>query len=50
MAARYQHLSPAFLVEAVGRLDGVLGNLRYQDVTKQNEGIAKSGLSASKGW
>ena len=27
MAARYQHLSPAFLAEAVGRLDGVFGNL-----------------------
>ena len=27
MAARYQHLSPAFLAEAVGRLDGVFGQL-----------------------
>ena len=46
MAARYQHLSPAFLAEAVGKLDAVFGsnevvNLtenggeRYQDVTKQ---------------
>lgn len=50
MAARYQHLSPAFLAEAVGRLDGVFGDLRYQDVTKQNEVIAKSNVSASKGW
>lgn len=25
MAARYQHLSPAFLAEAVGRLDEVFG-------------------------
>lgn len=33
MAARYQHLSPAFLVEAVRKLDGVFGELRYQDVT-----------------
>lgn len=33
MAARYQHLSPSFLAEAVGRLDGVFGPLRYQDVT-----------------
>ena len=33
MAARYQHLSPAFLAEAVGRLDAVFGDLRYQDVT-----------------
>ena len=35
MAARYQHLSPAFLADAVGRLDGVFGALRYQDVTAQ---------------
>jgi integrase len=27
MAARYQHLSPAFLADAVGRLDGVFGKL-----------------------
>jgi hypothetical protein len=33
MAARYQHLSPAFLAEAVGRLDEVFGAVRYQDVT-----------------
>lgn len=33
MAARYQHLSPAFLAEAVNKLDGVFGELRYQDVT-----------------
>jgi integrase len=40
MAARYQHLSPAFLQEAVGKLDAVFGSLnaengekRYQDVT-----------------
>jgi integrase len=33
MAARYQHLSPAFLADAVGRLDAVFGELRYQDVT-----------------
>jgi len=35
MAARYQHLSPAFLADAVGRLDTVFGELRYQDVTAQ---------------
>src|SRR5436305_11310055 len=33
MAARYQHLSPAFLSEAVNKLDVVFGGLRYQDVT-----------------
>ncbi len=35
MAARHQHLSPAFLGEAVGRLDAVFVELRYQDVTLQ---------------
>jgi integrase len=33
MAARYQHLSPQFLSEAVRTLDGVFGDLRYQGVT-----------------
>jgi integrase len=33
MAARYQHLSPAFPAEAVRKPDGVFGELRYQDVT-----------------
>lgn len=28
MAARYQHLSPACLAEAVGKLDGVFGVIR----------------------
>ena len=37
MAARYQHLSPAFLAEAVGRLDGIFANLCYQDVTGPKE-------------
>lgn len=35
MAARYQHLSPGFLAEAVGRLDGVFGEFRYPDVTNE---------------
>ncbi|HKQ78050.1 MAG TPA: site-specific integrase, partial [Blastocatellia bacterium] len=42
MAARYQHLSPGFLAEAVGKLDAVFGEKRvengeerYQDVTGQ---------------
>ncbi|HEV2881083.1 MAG TPA: tyrosine-type recombinase/integrase [Pyrinomonadaceae bacterium] len=46
MAARYQHLSPAFLSEAVGKLDAVFGELRYQDVTAPNPkllGAAASG-------
>jgi len=33
MAARYQHLSPGFLADAVHRLDHTLGLLRYQGVT-----------------
>lgn len=45
MAARYQHLSPAFLADAVGKLDAVfgeptralLGEKRYQDVTNEKE-------------
>ena len=36
MAARYQHLSSSFLTEAVGKLDGGFGTVRYQDVTAQN--------------
>jgi integrase len=47
MARRYQHLSPAFLADAVGKLDTVFGEAagvisaktggeRYQDVTAQN--------------
>jgi len=35
MAARYQHLSPSFLAEAVGRLDAVFGPLRYQALPLQ---------------
>ena len=33
MAARYQHLSPAFLADAVAALDGVFGIPCYPDVT-----------------
>ena len=33
MAARYQHLSPSFLWEAVSRLDGVFGDSCYPGVT-----------------
>lgn len=33
MAARYQHLSPAFLADAVGRLDAVFGDLSHHGVT-----------------
>ena len=33
MAARYQHLSPVFLMDAVKRLDGVFGEFCYPSVT-----------------
>lgn len=33
MATRYQHLSPSFLAEAVGKLDTVFGLVRYHGVT-----------------
>jgi hypothetical protein len=33
MAARYQHLSPTFLAEAVGKLDAVFGDIGHQSVT-----------------
>jgi hypothetical protein len=36
MAARYEHLSPAFLGEAVAKLDGVFGDLPFPDVANQN--------------
>ena len=35
MAARYQHLSPAFLGEAVRKLDGVFGELQCQAAAEQ---------------
>jgi integrase len=47
MAARYQHLSPAFLAEAVSRLDGVFGFVRYQDVTSPK--ALSPGLAVSIG-
>lgn len=50
IAARYQHLSPAFLADAVGKLDAVFSEKsaenreeRYQDVT------AKSALTDGDG-
>lgn len=37
MAARYQHLSPTFLSEAVGRLDGVFGQLQSPPEAQSDE-------------
>jgi integrase len=45
MAARYQHLSPAFLAEAVGRLDGVFGDLRPHSVPEPKALPTESELS-----
>jgi integrase len=45
MAARYQHLSPAFLAEAVNKLDGVFGELRYQDVTAPQPVLLNAAVS-----
>ena len=45
MAARYQHLSPAFLADAVSRLDSVFGELRYQDVTARKHLEAMTAVS-----
>jgi hypothetical protein len=42
MAARYQHLSPAFLSGAVGKLDAVFGSLNTEmgeNVTRTLPGI-----------
>ena len=44
MAAGYQHLSPAFLADAVGRLDG---SLCYQDVTKSKQKQIADGVAES---
>jgi hypothetical protein len=34
MAARYKHLSPAFLSEAVGKLDAVFGSLKEANLVE----------------
>ena len=46
MAARYQHLSPEFLSQAVARLDDVFGNLSHRSVTKQKALTAGAGTNA----
>jgi integrase len=46
MAARYQHLSPAFLAEAVGRLDSIFGEYRYPRATEELALEAAEKLSA----
>ena len=39
LAARYQHLSPAFMAEAVGRLDAVFGLESPLEVPKLPEAV-----------
>jgi integrase len=46
MAARYQHLSPTFLAEAVNRLDTVFEDLRYPGVTAPKAWIEASAATA----
>lgn len=45
MAARYQHLSPAFLADAVGKLDAVFGEACHHSVTSPE--ALTSGLAIS---
>jgi hypothetical protein len=45
MAARYQHLSPAFLADAVHRLDDIFGDLSHQSVTAQKAITATASVS-----
>ena len=46
MAARYQHLSPAFLADAVASLDAVFNLPRHHSVTVTNEAITSPALTA----
>ena len=48
MTARYSHLSPALLAEAVGRLDAVFGEYRYQDVTAPKTLAIEASANATK--
>ncbi|MBL8218159.1 MAG: tyrosine-type recombinase/integrase [Bryobacterales bacterium] len=45
MAARYQHLSPAYLSEAVKKLDGVFGDSCYPGATKDLNAIEAGSVS-----
>jgi len=46
MAARYQHLSPTFLADAVGRLDTVFGDLSHHSVTTPKALPASASVSS----
>ena len=45
MAARYQHLSPVFLQDAVKRLDGLFSDSCYPSVTEEKEPLALSAVT-----
>jgi integrase len=45
MAARYQHLSPAFMAEAVGRLDGIFGLESPLEVPELPEAVEAEAVS-----
>jgi hypothetical protein len=45
-AARYQHMSPGFLAEALGRLDAVFGEVRYPDLTNEKALTSGEPISA----
>jgi hypothetical protein len=45
MAARYQHLSPAFLADAVGKLDEIFGEACHHSATSPK--ALTSGLALS---
>ena len=48
MVVRYQHLSPAFLADAFGKLDAVFVGVCYQDVTSPKAITSELALSATK--
>ena len=48
MAARYQHLSPAFLADAVGKLDEVFGEACHHSVTSPKALTSGLALTATK--
>lgn len=50
MAARYQHLSPAFKAEAVRKPDDVFGDVCYPAVTEQKKLPEGEDVTASESW
>ena len=42
MAARYQHLSPAFLADAVNRLDEAFGDAKCHQYVTENRALPES--------